>query len=420
MKLKFTVLLLFLVTVFLLKPDTVQPVLQRQQVESLADWSLFKEKLRYKLQDKIYGFMPKDIKPSFKVVKSASLSHSTGHYKEIEINFDGYQKTILLSLFLPNTESKYGVFLALNRCGAHTLLKDKVISISPHGAHHKFCLNKQSRGSDEKHYSVKEILRSGYAFATIDGAELAADGYQHKGIKKNNKTSDLWSLIQTHKNKSKSWGALAAWAYGYQLGAQYLVTDANIKSNQIIATGHSRRGKAALLATALDNSIAMVIPHQSGTGGTASLKSSIFKESPKKMVGKSWIYNVIGEQGTLAYFFSGSFKEKIKGEGVSSLGLDASDLMALVAPRPLLDTQGVKDFWAGGKSAWRMMKEANSVYRLYGVQGLKKRRWFGGKYAGINSKTTGRLHQHYLKTGHGLNKEYWMLSVDFANLHFGQ
>lgn len=420
MKLKITLLFIFLSAVFLLKPDDVRPVLERHNIKSLAHWSEYKKELRFQLQDKIYGFLPTKLEPVFRVVKTDSLTSLGAKYKEVSISFKGYQKSILMSILMPEVKKKPGVFLVLNRCGAHTLLDEKAISIRHHAAHHKQCLNFQNRASDEKHYAVREILKAGYAFATIDGAELAADGYQHRGIKKNDKTSDLLPLVQTHKESKKSWGAIAAWAYGYQLGAQYLRGSKEINPSQIIVSGHSRRGKAALLAAALDENISMVIPHQSGTGGTASLKSSIFKESPKAMVGKSWIYYAIGDPGTLAHFFSKNFKSKLKQDSISSLGIDASHLMALVAPRPLLDTQGVKDFWAGGKSAWRMMKEADSVYSLYGVEGLKKKKWFGGKYADLRPDTTGRLHQHYLKTGHSLGKSYWKLSVGFANLHFSK
>ena len=49
----------------------------------------------------------------------------------------------------------------------------------------------------------------------------------------------------------------------------YLVTDPAIDSQRVCITGHSRRGKAALLAAAFDERVALVAPHQSGTGGCA-------------------------------------------------------------------------------------------------------------------------------------------------------
>ena len=405
--------LLLIVGAFLLKPDNVHTVLDQYRIESISEWKAYKSKIRFQIQDKIYGFLPKDLNVDFKVTKNQYLEAYNAHYKEIIISFEGIKKNILLSLFVPNQKIKPGVFLVLNRCGAHTLVDDLAVSIRPHAAHHKLCLSHQSRGSDKKHYAVKRVLESGYAFATIDGAELAADGYVHNGISKSEKNSDLISLLQTHEDKNKSWGTIAAWAYGYQLGSRYLKTDYDINSEQIIASGHSRRGKAALLAAALDENISMVIPHQSGTGGTASLKNTLFRESPKQMLGKSWIYSFIGDPGTLSHFFSKQFKKEVKKKSI-----DASHMIALVAPRPMLDTQGVKDFWAGGKSAWRMLKEANSVYRLHGVEGLKKKKWFGSSNEPLSVNNTGLLHQYYFQTGHGLNNNYWNLSIQFADLHF--
>ena len=54
-------------------------------------------------------------------------------------------------------------------------------------------------------------------------------------------------------------GTIAAWAWGFQRCVDYLMTDRDIDTNRIAIVGHSRNGKAALLAAAFDERVAMAI-----------------------------------------------------------------------------------------------------------------------------------------------------------------
>ena len=55
----------------------------------------------------------------------------------------------------------------------------------------------------------------------------------------------------------------------------YLVTAPGIDPRRIVVTGHSRTGKAALVAAAFDERIALAIPHQAGCGGSAPSRARI-------------------------------------------------------------------------------------------------------------------------------------------------
>src|SRR5262249_59403850 len=63
---------------------------------------------------------------------------------------------------------------------------------------------------------------------------------------------------------------IACWAWGIHRAVDYLTTlKDEINPKRIVAVGHSRLGKTALLAAAFDERIALAIPHQAGCGGTA-------------------------------------------------------------------------------------------------------------------------------------------------------
>ena len=92
-------------------------------------------------------------------------------------------------------------------------------------------------------------------------------------------------------------------------------------------------------------------------------------------------------------------------------------LVALVAPRPVLDTAGLQDTWANFESALRNLKAADPVYKLLGTPGLVGE----GKLTkgdAINEKTTGTLLQYRLDLKHVLTDEYWEAILDFADLQF--
>ena len=50
-----------------------------------------------------------------------------------------------------------------------------------------------------------------------------------------------------------SWGSISVWAWGTLQLLEYVLTLIHVDKNQIMISGHSRNGKTALLAGALDD-----------------------------------------------------------------------------------------------------------------------------------------------------------------------
>jgi hypothetical protein len=105
---------------------------------------------------------------------------------------------------------------------------------------------------------VAEIVKRGYALAEFDRAEMAPDSVARTGV------------YAAYPNYAG--GRLAVWAWGYHRVIDYLVTRNDIDAKKLIVSGHSRGGKAVLVAGATDERIAVTNPNNSGCGGAGCFR----------------------------------------------------------------------------------------------------------------------------------------------------
>jgi hypothetical protein len=183
------------------------------------------------------------------------------------------------------------------------------------------------------------------------------------------------------------WATLSAWAWGFSRVVDYLETLEYVNKEKIVATGHSRGGKTALLAGAMDERVAIVVPNGSGAGGCGSFKY---------MQGGAESLIRITQEDRFHYWFQprlSDFKRR-----VDRLPFDQHFLKALVAPRPLLCTDGLHDEWANPWGGQQTTEAAREVYKFFGVPE--------------------KIGHHYRQGGHDHNMEDWEALLDFADFNF--
>jgi hypothetical protein len=169
---------------------------------------------------------------------------------------------------------------------------------------------------------ARRFIERGYAVAGFVYHDLDND----KGARTNG--------VYAHYPDSDG-GSLAMWAWGAMRVADYLATRADIDVSRMALTGHSRCGKAALLAGALDERFGLVAPHASGAGGEGS-----FRIQPKGVE----TLELITQPTRFHYWFSPRLRQFAGKE--DRLPFDQHFLKALVAPRGLLTMIGLADVWA--------------------------------------------------------------------------
>ena len=186
---------------------------------------------------------------------------------------------------------------------------------------------------------------AGFAFACLDQTSLDPDTEGHDEV------GPAQAAYPEY-----DWGSIAVWAWCASRALDYLVTLPEIDPKQTVITGHSRTGKAALLAGALDDRFAFVVPNGSGAGGAA-----VFRHAPKGIE----TLKLITEPARFKSWFQADFGQF--GDAVERLPFDQHFLRAIIAPRPVLSTDAFGDQWANPQGTQLGWIAAQPVYGLLGA-----------------------------------------------------
>jgi hypothetical protein len=161
--------------------------------------------------------------------------------------------------------------------------------------------------------------------------------------------------------KPEDWGALRAWAWGASRALDYFETDAAVDAHQVGIEGHSRYGKAALVAMAYDSRFAIGFISSSGEAG-----AKLYRRNYGEQIGN------IAASGEY-HWMAGNFLKYDGPLTVADLPIDAHELIALCAPRPVFisaGTQQAGDGWVDAKGMFLAAVAAGPVYRLLGKKDL--------------------------------------------------
>jgi len=157
------------------------------------------------------------------------------------------------------------------------------------------------------------------------------------------------------------WGALRAWAWGASRALDYFETDPAVDAHQVGITGHSRYGKGALVTMAYDQRFAIGYISSSGEAGAKLYRHQFGEE----------IGNIAGSNEY--HWMDGNFLRYDGPLTVADLPVDAHELIALCAPRPVFIGGGATkgDGWADAKGSFLAAVAAGPVYTLLGKKDLE-------------------------------------------------
>lgn len=303
---------------------------------------------------------------------------------------------IHLLLVVPNRRrGPAPVILAVSFRGNHTVLDDPKIRLSAGWVYRrskgvvKNRATEASRGTCKDRWPVERAVDRGYAVATFHSSDVDPD---------HNDFDDGVHKAYRDAGESYDWGTIAAWAWGLHRAVDYLRRDDDIDGERIVVMGHSRLGKTALLAGAMDERVAAVISNNSGCTGAALSRRR--KGETVRRINRSF-----------PHWFNRNYKRFDDKEDL--LPVDQHMLIALIAPRPVLVNSGEKDAWADPEGEFLAAAGADPVYRLLGTDGLKTDRM-----PPKDTLVKSRIGYHLRSGGHGVSKVDWNVFMDFLDHHF--
>ncbi|MFO0927360.1 MAG: ThuA domain-containing protein [Gemmataceae bacterium] len=353
--------------------------------------------LKRLVQHYMYGYLPPPAKVTAQLLREDRKAlGGKATLKELLLHV-GPEKAppVHLLLVVPNARTGPApVFVGLNFCGNHAVIDDPAVRLPTAWMYDRYpgvVKNKATdagRGTQKDVWALDQAIDRGYAVATAYSGDIDPDRKEVSG--------GLRPFIDPDEKA----GTIAFWAWGIHRLIDHLVTDADLDAKRIAVVGHSRLGKTALVAGAYDDRVALAIPHQAGCGGTAPSRGTV-GESVERI------------NTSFPHWFNANYKQFNKQP--DKIPFDQNGVTALMAPRPVLFSNAVKDTWANPDGQFEVLKAAESVWKLLGAGGLASHE--KPKIGTLYDGTLG----YYIRPGeHSMTRGDWKVYLDFADRHLGK
>mgnify|MGYP003676968033 FL=1 len=242
----------------------------------------------------------------------------------------------------------------------------------------------------DPYWPVKTLLQQGYAAATFytshvdpDNKSEYADGIRAFFADGNPPSDDAWR-------------SLSAWGWGASRVLDYLSTLPTVDANRVAVVGHSRGGKAAIWAAAVDERFAIAYSNNSGCGG-AALSRRGYGETVKQIT------------TAFPHWFTPQFASYADRE--NELPIDQHESIALVAPRAVYVTSSDNDLWADPRGEYGSLVAAAPVFELLGKEAIREETMppLGGQ------RIVGQTGYHIRSGDHGLGQVDWDFFIEFMD-----
>lgn len=391
-------------------------MLDASKVTTAEEWRERRlPELRALFEQYVYGSYPKgeayrprgpvDYRVRF---EDTAAFDGAGTLREVELTIGPPEfPKINLLIATPNDRVPAACFVGLNFSGNHLVVDDERVALPRAWMPDKYpgVVNNRAtaaeRGAHAGSWPLEEAVKRGYAAATFYCGDVQPDRpFVREAMRA---TLAERSQENAEGEEVESDGAETAtimwWAWGLHRAVDYLVNDKAIDPKRIAVVGHSRLGKAALLAGAFDERIALTVANQAGCGGSGPSRHDDRRAETVKII-----------TGKFPHWFAENFTEF--SDDPTRLPVDQNCLVAMCAPRPVLFTAAAEDRWANPSGQFEVLRAATPVYELLGAKGLA-----ADAMPAVDAPlvSDGRL-GYWIRGGeHSMTPADWKIYLDFAD-----
>jgi len=330
-------------------------------VRSAAQWQKRRTELKALFDENVYGKYPAHIPAvTWKVTGTeqvtvqgvpAVVKHVTGHVDNAA--YPAITVDIQLDVVTPQAMRGHKVPVII---GGGSIRPRPIFTPPPGAAVHKL------KSPDNPPDSAKLLLEKGWGFVWINNTDVQADN--GAGL-----TKGIIGLVNKGQPRAMDdWGVLRAWAWSDSRVLDYLQTDPDVNARAVGVMGHSRGGKAALVAMVDDPRFAIGFISSSGAGG-ANLYRRNYGEPVSNLTSNNEFH-----------WFAGNFlRYAAQGHTPDEMPVDSHEFIALVAPRPLFIGGGALltdpdyvpgDAWQDAQGMFMASAAASPAWELMGKKGL--------------------------------------------------
>jgi len=242
------------------------------------------------------------------------------------------------------------------------------------------------------------LLARGWGYAVLVPMTIQADN--GAGI-----TQGIIGLTNLGETRTpEQWGALRAWAWGASRAVDYYETDPDVDATRLGIEGLSRYGKAAVVAMAYEPRFAIGFIGSSGAGGTKLLRRNLGEQVEN-----------LASSGEY-HWFAGNFIKYAGPLTKNDLPVDAHQLVALCAPRPVFISSGAPDVegqWVDAKGMFLGGMHAGPVYRLLGKNDMGAKEFPAQETTLTDGEIAFRQHEGGHTTGPN-----WPYFIRYASRYF--
>jgi len=210
--------------------------------------------------------------------------------------------------------------------------------------------------------ATDQLIAAGWGYASLSPTSVQADN--GAGL-----TKGIIGLVNHGQpRRPDDWGSLRAWAWGASRGLDYLETDKTVDAKRVGIEGVSRYGKAALVTMAYDTRFAVGLIASSGEGGT-KLHRRNWGEQVENLTASGEYHWMAGN-----FMKYGTAESDFGSKNMGDIPVDAHELIAMAAPRPMFISHGVPERgdaqWLDHQGSFMAAIAAQPVYRLLGAKDL--------------------------------------------------